>query len=134
MTTNKRTLEEKFLEAWKKHSPFGPEGMPCQQYLLNAEWTRPFDFAWPATRVAVEIQGFGFGHQRIAGMARDAQKMRDALQFGWIVVPYTSKCIGSLELLELAVWEVSEIIRLRCGHVSSIQTGSRCGHLERAAE
>lgn len=42
-----------------------------------------FDFAWPSLKIAVEIQGFGEGHNSYEGMASDYEKHNAAVQRGW---------------------------------------------------
>jgi len=47
-----------------------------------------FDLAWPEFRIAIEVQGGLFvrgGHNRGAQIIRDQEKMRAALELGWLV-------------------------------------------------
>jgi hypothetical protein len=110
---DRSSREEQFLDAWKEHSPFGPEGMPEREYRFHPERGWRFDFAWPSLKVAVEIQGLGGGHQSISGLRRDAEKFRAGLLDGWVIIPMTSPCLGSKAKLEDAVHYVAEILRLR---------------------
>lgn len=105
--------ERQFLEAWQKYSPFGPEGEPVREYSFSECRSWRWDFAWPSLKIAVEIQGFGGGHQSIKGLVRDAEKMRDGLLDGWICCFFTSSCLGSEAKREDAVHFVSEVLRLR---------------------
>lgn len=48
-----------------------------------------FDFAWPAIKVALEMDGGGFvngGHNRGAGMRSDCEKLSTAVSMGWRVL------------------------------------------------
>ncbi len=57
-----------------------------------------FDFAWPADRVAVEIQGgtwVGGRHGSGVGIEQDAEKLNAAIAIGWRVALVTSKMIAS---------------------------------------
>lgn len=42
-----------------------------------------FDFALPAHKIYLEIQGSGWGHQRNPGFLRDMQKHNAAVKLGW---------------------------------------------------
>lgn len=101
------SVEQKFLDAWNKYTAF-PEGDPEREYVFTLEGDEKYrlDFAWPSLKVGVEIQGLGFGHQRIAGIKRDADKLRLALEYGWTVLQFTSACLGSEADRELAIWQV----------------------------
>jgi hypothetical protein len=53
-----------------------------------------FDFAWPAEKVAIEVQGgvaaAGKGHTSRKGYRNDCEKARAAQKQGWMVLPYTT--------------------------------------------
>ena len=54
-----------------------------------------FDFAWPDSKIAVEIEGGGWSngrHTRGKGFAGDLQKYNAAMQHGWTVY----RCDASL--------------------------------------
>lgn len=45
-----------------------------------------FDFAHIPTLTAIEIQGFGEGHNSYDGMASDYAKHNEAIRFGWTIL------------------------------------------------
>jgi len=104
--------EKLFLDAWKKYQCFGSQGLPIQEWVFTLEGDERYrlDFAWPNVKVGVEVQGFGFGHQRIAALKRDAAKLRLAIEYGWTVLVFTSACLGSEADRELAIWETCNAI------------------------
>ena len=60
--------------------------IPEFKFHPNRKWR--FDFAWPAQKVAVEIEGItrGYGrHQRVEGFLGDCEKYEAALLLGWRV-------------------------------------------------
>lgn len=62
------------------------------------------DFAWPALRVALEVEGgvwTGGRHTRGAGFERDALKYSEAAIRGWLVVRVTTGMVKSGAALEL---------------------------------
>jgi very-short-patch-repair endonuclease len=57
----------------------------------NRKWR--VDFAWPASMLAVEIEGMAYGggrHQRREGFTRDAEKYRALVAAGWRLLRFTS--------------------------------------------
>ena len=61
---------------------------PVREYRFDAVRLWRFDFAWPAERVAVEIEGVHGGggrHQRVDGFLADCEKYEAALAQGWRV-------------------------------------------------
>ena len=62
---------------------------PVREYRFDPSRKWRFDFAWPAERVAVEIEGVLHGgggrHQRVAGFLADCEKYEAALAQGWRV-------------------------------------------------
>ena len=66
------------------------DGKPARQWR--------FDFAWPDSLVAVEIQGgtwTGGRHGTGVGIEQDAEKLNAAVSIGWRVALVTSKMIAS---------------------------------------
>jgi len=100
--------EEQFWKAWQEYGFPGSD--ITREFRFHPERRWRFDFAWPGVKVAVEIQGFGGGHQSIGGLCRDAEKWREAILLGWTVVPFTSACLGSVEKRMRAIADVCEII------------------------
>ena len=96
---------EKFLLKWISHGLSG--GHPQLEYEFDEggrKWR--FDFCWPTERVAVEIDGLGYGHQAVVGMALDNEKANAAVRQGWRVFRYNSKQLGSHAAVEGAGEEV----------------------------
>lgn len=77
-----------------------------------------FDFAWPALKVAVEVEGGTWvtgRHSRGSGFAKDAEKYNAAVGLGWFVLRYTTdmleadpstiidQVVGVLRMRQLAV-------------------------------
>lgn len=89
---------------------------PLQQHRPLQSRMR-FDLAWPAERVALEIDGgvwTGGRHVRPAGFLRDHHKRNEAARYGWRIV-YTTwqaveKAPGNLAsaLLDALAWRVEQ--------------------------
>ena len=82
-------LEDQF-ELWLETNE--GEGIPAPEteYRFHPPRRWRFDFAWPAQKVAVEIEGIlyqdgGSRHQRGAGFVADCEKYEAALLLGWRV-------------------------------------------------
>lgn len=103
-------LEALFMAAWRQHGY--TESDIKTEYKLPGHRYR-YDVAFPAAKLFVELHGFGFGHQRIAAVRRDAMKVRAAIREGWLVVPFTSGCLGSIRRREEAVSFVMALIEHR---------------------
>lgn len=57
-----------------------------------------FDLAWPAQKIAVEIQGGIFirgGHSRGVGQEADMEKFNEAQAMGWRVFQFTPEQVFS---------------------------------------
>lgn len=63
-----------------------------------------FDFSWPTSKLAVEIEGVVWGgagrHQRGAGMSEDCRKYAEALVLGWRVLRVTTEMVLSGEAID----------------------------------
>lgn len=101
-------LEELFLSAWNEHGY--PESDITAEYKLGRY---RYDFAFPRAKVFVELQGFGFGHQSVAKVARDCAKARTAAADGWLMLPFSSRCLGSKASREDAIHFVMAIVEHR---------------------
>ena len=106
--------EDTFLKAWEEH---GISVHPIRQHTIegiesDAGNLRKFDFAWPDYKLIVEIDGFGWGHSTKKQKAEGAQKARDAVCLGWIVLHFTTACINSKEKQRLAVETVKYVMSL----------------------
>jgi very-short-patch-repair endonuclease len=89
--SNKDKLEGAFLAAWCQQYADLPE--PEREYRFHPTRKWPFDFAWPAIKLAVEIQGGGQRgrHASITGMTNDCDKFNAAISLGWRVLKFTAK-------------------------------------------
>jgi len=111
MTTKPSSLERKFLQLWDCLAPSGaPELEREHPFILQADEGirrrfvspngRPrmwrFDFAWPAYRVAVELEGGIFvrgRHNRGVPYTSNCHKYNAAAILGWRLLRYTIKDI-----------------------------------------
>lgn len=91
---SKLKAHDKFRLMWDEHG-YGNKDDCEEEFVFHPGRAWRFDFAWPALRVAVEIHGFGWGHQAQQHLARDSEKIRDAILSDWVVVPFTTRCIAS---------------------------------------
>ena len=102
----RRRLENRFAAMWEQLG--GPT-----DYVRNLRFDEPdsgmeFDFAWPAVRFAVEINGGQFsggksGHGSAKGLRRDARKGNTAQAKGWRLCVLTSDMVtweGVAQVLE----------------------------------
>ena len=87
-----------------------------------------FDFAWPAERSAVEVDGGqwlgGSGHNSGSGRERDCEKDAEAMLLGWRVLHFTTnqirdgRALGYTERLlrcEAADRRLAHVARHRAG-------------------
>lgn len=99
---------EKFAYCWGQVQPEG--GEPVREYAFagNRKWR--FDFAWPQMKVAVEIDGYGFGHIDYGSLGNAHEKQNRAVAEGWKVLRYTSRQLGARERVEDAAAQVLDVI------------------------
>lgn len=95
-----RTLEERFLVAWRKRYSHLPQ--PERQYQFHPERKWKADFAWPKQKVIVEVQGGAFvfgGHNRGGrwGQQNDYDKQREAVRLGWKLLPFNTADFGVVD-------------------------------------
>ena len=93
-------LEAAFAALWRLHAPTAPAPVRELRFAPPRKWR--FDFAWPARRVAVEIEGgiwSGGRHTRPQGYEGDLEKYNCATVEGWRVLRATG---GMLERDPLA--------------------------------
>lgn len=84
--------------------------MPTIEYSFNESRMWRFDFAWPAQMVAVEIDGFGHGHQAAHRLSENHEKQNAAIEQGWRVLRYTSRQLGSRQGVSDAVEQVCRVL------------------------
>lgn len=82
-------IEQQFLARWS-----GPAYATEYRFHPTRQWR--LDYAWPAAKVAVEVEGAIFsrgksGHNSGMGIARDADKANAAQMLGWIYLRITDK-------------------------------------------
>jgi len=77
------------------------------EFRFDADRKWRFDFAWPGEKLAVEIDGFGYGHQAVNRISDNNEKRNAAVEQGWRVLVYDSKYLGSRQ-------RVSEAVELAC--------------------
>lgn len=78
---------------------------PEREYYFHFKRKWRFDLAWPALRVAVELQGGGFmggRHSRGAGLASDCEKLTHAAAAGWVVILLTHGQAKDPEMIDVA--------------------------------
>lgn len=69
---------------------------PVREYRFDETRRWRFDFAWPAQKVAVEVDGgtwVGGRHTSGSGFAADIEKLNRATTLGWRVLRYTTTMI-----------------------------------------
>ena len=103
---------EKFATKWAEVADGGEltGAQPTLEHQFDDQRGWRFDFAWPSLRIAVEIDGFGYGHQAQQHMAADNEKANAAVAKGWRVLRYNSRQLGSHGATEEAVREVCRLI------------------------
>lgn len=79
---NESELEQKFYNLLLRHH--APEFVQQHKFHPTRNWR--FDFCWPEVKVAVEIQGFGSGHNSFDGMKSDYEKHNEAMLLGWNIL------------------------------------------------
>lgn len=66
--------------------------IPEREYSFHPERKWRLDFAWPAFKIAAEVEGLthhGGRHQRIAGYQADLDKYNAAAALGWTVLRFS---------------------------------------------
>ena len=104
----KRDLEGEFALAWRTLAPARAPGFEAQ-YAFHPRRKWAFDFAWPAVRVAVEIDGgqwapHGGRHSRDS----DREKLNQAAVLGWRVLRYSGQMLQDPEAVIGEVVEALE--------------------------
>lgn len=110
------SLERKFLTIYRQLC--GKRPIPEREFRFAtgvlSDKGRPrqwrFDFAWPAAKLAIEIDGgifVGGGHNRGLQFTGDCDKINTAIELGWRVLRYTT-----LSLREKPVQCVEQVLRV----------------------
>lgn len=77
---------------------------PTREYRFHPDRRWRFDFAWPAVKVAVEIEGGSWvrgGHNRGVGYQKDCEKYNAATALGWRVFRLTGAMINAQALTQI---------------------------------
>lgn len=75
-----------------------PVNQPVREYKFHPERKWRFDFAFPAEKLAVEIEGGVFSggrHGRGLGFINDCIKYNAAVKLGWRVLRYSTDMVIS---------------------------------------
>jgi len=109
------SLEETFFKAWGE---YGRGKIPAEQYRFHPTRRFLFDFAWIKQKVAVELDGFGYGnkfggHQTIVGICNGHTKQNLAHEHGWLVLRYSSRCLGSKAKRQAACEQILRVLSSR---------------------
>ena len=104
---NMSELEQTFITLWRQVTPGAPQ--PEREYRFHPKRRWRFDFAWPAQRVAVEVEGGTWTrgrHSRGGGYRGDCEKYNAATIAGWRVLRFTAG------MLKDEPWEcVAQVLR-----------------------
>lgn len=71
---------------------------PAREYRFDAVRRWRFDFAWPAIKLAAEVEGGRWSqgrHQRPVQFGNDCEKYNSALLLHWRVLRFTDNMIAS---------------------------------------
>ncbi len=77
-----------------------PDAVREHRFCQDRKWC--FDFAWPALKLAVEVEGGTFTggrHTRGSGFEQDCHKYNRATMDGWRVLRFTGSMVKSGEAL-----------------------------------
>ena len=85
---------------------------PTREFEFCEHRAWRMDFAWPEIKLAIEVNGAGFGHQSISGQRRDMEKTNAAIEHGWRVLAYPAQ---SVTTHKRRVRIVEQIRRVICG-------------------
>lgn len=95
---------EIWLDLWKWAKP---------EYRFDETRAWRFDYAWPDQQLAVEIDGFGFGHQAQQRISQNNEKRNAAILAGWRVLVFDSRLLGSRQKVDDAVDLTAKVL---CGY------------------
>lgn len=77
---------------------------PVAEYRFHPVRKWRFDYAWPAQKIALEVEGgvwTGGRHTRGAGFLKDCEKYNTAAIFGWRVLRVTPAQLMTAETCEM---------------------------------
>ena len=102
-------LEDKFLNSWIKYKLPGSPPLK-REYKFSKERQFKFDFCLISIRLAIEIDGYGYGHQKIVALNNTAEKQNLAIEEGWTVLRFTSAMLSTEDKREQCVLQVNRVI------------------------
>ena len=114
------TLESKFISLWERRHLLGepdwvaelPEPEREVKFHPVRKWR--FDFAWPAYRVAVEIDGGTWvgakSHASGPGIEADKDKHNAAVERGWRLLRFTSPDLRGAQVIK-TIQQVANLLR-----------------------
>jgi len=98
----KRAPKNDYKATFLLHLKFARLPEPVCEYQFHETRKWRFDFAWPDQKCAVEYQGLNWkrdgdnsGHQSIAGLMRDFEKLTEASLLGWKLILITAESVNS---------------------------------------
>lgn len=90
---------------------------PKTEYRFHPLRKWRFDFAWPESKLALEIDGgiwFGGRHTHGAGWLKDQEKLNTAQAMGWRILHRTPSNMNDCETISLILdalkWRAMEVI------------------------
>lgn len=101
---------EKFMHYWRLIQP--PGGEPATEVTFDQEAGWRWDYAWPQVKVAVEFDGWGFGHQDMQRQIQNIEKQNAGIEQGWRVLRYAATHVASHEKAADAARQVLNVILL----------------------
>jgi hypothetical protein len=81
-----------------------PRPVPEFQFAIARGRKWAFDWAWPAEKLALEVEGGAWiqgRHQRPAGFLKDIEKYNTATLDGWRVLRTTPRALASAPTLDM---------------------------------
>lgn len=94
-----KRYENHLLAQIREHAFKEPE----REYRFHRDRKWRFDFAYPAIRLAIEVEGgiwSGGRHTRGSGFEADCEKYNEAAAAGWRVIRFTPGMIMKLKAIE----------------------------------
>ncbi len=91
---------KEFLAMCKRYGLPHPE----REHRFDERRAWQFDFAWPAARIALEVEGgvwTGGRHTRGAGFLADIEKYNRAVVLGWVVVRAVPANLCTLNVIDM---------------------------------
>lgn len=88
---------------------------PEVEYRFDPERRSRFDFAWPALKLAVEVEGgtwSGGRHTRGSGFEADCEKYNRAALAGWTVLRFPGRQITQGDALRIIAEAISNRVPL----------------------